>query len=128
MNLHLLIIKSIPKFTLAKYYDASKNFTSARFIDIKINLKRSLKRPNIILKKGNNIGTMEILTFTMGVILGVIITLIGFKSGASVYNKAVTDMTQPPEFEEDDRTPDISNYDYGEYNTYYKELQDDESN
>ena len=60
--------------------------------------------------------------------MGVIITLIGFKSGASVYNKAVTNITQPPQFEEDDRTPNISNYDYGEYNTYYKELQDDESN
>ena len=124
----MLIIKSIAKFTLAKYYDASKNFTSARFIDIKIILKRSLKRPNIILKKGNNIGRMEILIFTSGVIMGVIITLIGFKSGAYIYNKAVTDMTTPPEFEKDDRTPDISNYDYNEYNQYYKELQDDESN
>ena len=97
-------------------------------ISSKKNVKKSLKRPNITLKKGNNIGTMEILTFTMGVILGVIITLIGFKSGASVYNNAITNITQPPEFEEDDRTPDISNYDYGEYNTYYKELQDEESN
>ena len=124
----MLIIKSIPKFTLAKYYDTSKIFTSARFIDTKIYLKKSLKRSNIILKKGNNIGIMEILIFTSGVIMGVIITLIGFKCGASVYNKAVTNITQPPQFEGDDRTPNISNYDYGEYNTYYKELQDDESN
>ena len=71
---------------------------------------------------------MEIIFFTSGVILGVIITLIGFKSGAYIYNKAVTDMTQPPEFEKEDRTPDLPNYDYSEYDQYYKELQDDEQN
>ena len=114
--------------TTAILLDARKKIARVIFVVIKKILKRSLKRPNITLKKGNNIGTMEILTFTMGVILGVIITLIGFKSGASVYNNAITNITQPPEFEEDDRTPDISNYDYGEYNTYYKELQDEESN
>jgi len=69
---------------------------------------------------------MEILIFTSGIIMGVIITIIGFKSGASVYNKAVTDITSPIEYSDEDRTPTISNYNYDTYEDYYNNLKDDE--
>ena len=69
---------------------------------------------------------MEILIFTSGVIMGVVITLIGFKSGASIYNKAVTDITSPPEYGSEDRTPVTSNYNYDTYEDYYNSLKDNE--
>ena len=71
---------------------------------------------------------IESIYLISGVILGVAITLIGFKSGASVYNKAVTDITQPPQFTKEEWTPELPNYDYNQYDTYYKDLEDNEQN
>jgi hypothetical protein len=71
---------------------------------------------------------VETIYFIGGVILGFIITLIGFKNGAKVYNKAVTDITQPPEFQTEDRTQDLPNYDYTNYDDYYKDLEDNDKN
>ena len=58
--------------------------------------------------------------------MGVVITIIGLKSGAKIYNKAVTDITQPPEFKTEDRTPEFS-YDYNNYEEHLTNLKDNES-
>ncbi len=60
--------------------------------------------------------------------MGVVVTIIGLKSGAKIYNKAVTDMTQPPEFQTEDRTSNIPNYDYNNYEDHYRDLEDNERN
>ncbi len=55
--------------------------------------------------------------------MGVIITLIGFKNGAKIYNKAVTDITQPPEFPDENKTQSTA-YSYEDYTNHYNSLKE----
>ena len=45
---------------------------------------------------------VESIYLIVGVFMGVTITLVGFKIGSKAYRDAVTDITQPPDFRDED--------------------------
>lgn len=64
--------------------------------------------------------------------MGVIITIVGLKLGSKTYKDAVADITQPPQFSDEDRTsntpPDYeTSYNYDNYKDYMKTLDDEKT-
>lgn len=64
--------------------------------------------------------------------MGVIITIIGSKLGTATYQNAVSDITQPPQFSDEDRTADTlpnytTSYNYNEYEEYIDKLTDEKN-
>ena len=69
---------------------------------------------------------VESIYLIVGVFMGVIITLVGFKIGSKAYRDAVTDITQPPDFRDEDRTQTTQTpYDYNQYEEHYDTLRDE---
>ena len=64
--------------------------------------------------------------------MGVIITIVGSKLGTKVYKDAISDITQPPQFSDEDRTADTppnytTSYNYNEYEEYIDKLTDEKN-
>ncbi len=64
--------------------------------------------------------------------MGVIITIVGTKLGSNTYKNAVSDITQPPQFSDEDRTADTppdyeTSYNYDNYKDYIESLDDEKT-
>ena len=75
---------------------------------------------------------IESIYLILGVMMGVIITIIGSKMGTNIYSNAVSDITQPPQISDEDRTADTppnytSSYNYNEYEEYIDTLTDEKN-
>lgn len=75
---------------------------------------------------------IESIYLILGVMMGVIITIIGSKMGTNIYSNAVSDITQPPQFSDEDRTADTppdyeTSYNYDNYKDYMKTLDDEKT-
>lgn len=66
---------------------------------------------------------VETIYFIGGLVMGVTITILGLKNGAKIYNKAVTDITMPPEFQTEDRTQSTP-YNYEDYTNHFNSLKE----
>ena len=59
--------------------------------------------------------------------MGVFITILGAKLGSKTYKDAISDITQPPQFSDEDRTQTTPpTYDYNQYEEHYDTLRDED--